>query len=417
MDSGLLHPDEALNLVVRAGRSAHDPSAVERIDLRAALGRTISTPVFASVDQPPFDKSAMDGFAWSAHESVHGFVRNSPDSVFRVVDTIAAGEGRETPTGEGEVVRIMTGAPIPPGANAVQRVEWTENAGRAGDGVELVRFTARETISNVIRRGENQKAGELLLGPRILHPQDIGLLASSGYAYVDAALRPKVGIVSTGDELAAPGSPLGPFHIYDSNGPTLCAQAQDSGCDVRFYGAFPDDEPALTEALGKALGENDVVLVSGGVSMGEFDFVPKILADLGVRRVFHRVAMRPGKPTWFGTRGGKAVFGLPGNPVSTFVNFEFLVKAHLAARMGIERHVPTLRAKLAVPLARKGSDRVEFLPAVFENDETGLAVRPLRYHGSSMLSVLAEAQGLLRMEIGTGRIEAGGIVDVRLVRA
>ncbi len=424
-DAATLHPDEAIRIVIEAGHAAHINAAHdnagrgrERAGLIDALGRILAEPLYALVDQPPFDKSAMDGFAWSGPPGGIPQTPGRETRELRVIASVAAGASHARPVAEGECVRIMTGAPLPPGCHAVQRVEWTDSQPPDTDGTEWVRFTRPEGVTNVIRRGENQKAGELLLTPRLLAPQDIGILASSGYAQVEVAPRVRVGVVSTGDEIVAPGTlPLPPAAIYDSNGPALCAQARAAGADARWYGAFPDQEAPLRAALALALDENDLVVVSGGVSMGDYDFVPVILPTIGVRRVFHKIAMRPGKPTWFGVSGDKAVFGLPGNPVSTFVNFEVLVKSYIYARAGIEWKPPILRAALAESLSRRESDRVDFLPATLENDPAGLTVRPARYHGSSMLSVLSGARALIRMEMGVDRIGEGEMVDVRLIRA
>ena len=412
MQDELIHPDEALRLVLDAA----PPPATEPVPLGEALGRALVRVLPSTVDHPPFDKSAMDGFA---------FDPALPAAVLKVVQSVAAGSEAGRRLGRGECARIMTGAPLPPGAGAVQRIEWTEpvvpkgdDAGTAGVGAEFVRFTRPETGSNVILRGENLRRGEPLLGPRLLAPQDIGILASSGYAEVEVARRPRVAVLSTGNEVVEPGRPLGGAAIYDSNGPQLAAQARSAGCVATFLGIARDEPGRLAEALGRALDGFDVVLVSGGVSMGDFDLVPRTLEALGVRRVFHKVAMKPGKPTWFGLRGTTAVFGLPGNPVSTFVNFEFLLKPHLARRMGLEPRPRMLRAVLAAPVSRRESDRVEFLPVRIERDaERGIDLaRPLGYRGSSMLNILAEADGLVRVEIGVDRLEEGASVDARLIR-
>lgn len=414
MSQSLLHPDEALSLVLAAGHRC--PRRLDRVPLAEALGRLLPTALIATVDQPPFDKAAMDGFA---------FDPDRPAEIYRVDEVIAAG-GTPGETGRshdassdsslGRAARIMTGAPLPPGTSAVQRFEWTEAAGRGPDGAALVRFTAPETLSNVIRRGENLRSGEVLLGPRILAAQDLGILASSGYAEVEVARRQVVGVLSTGNELREPGSPLGPASIYDSNGPSLTALARAGGAEAHFYGLVPDEEAALRHILSRALEDCDVVMLSGGVSMGDFDYVPRVLEALGVERIFHRIAMKPGKPTFFGMRGDTAVFGLPGNPVSTFVNFEVLVRPHLYARMGFAYTSRLLPVRLAQPIVRRETDRVEFFPARLEAGPAGALARPLRYHGSSMLSVLAEADLLIRVEIGTGRVDEGEMVDARLVR-
>jgi molybdopterin molybdotransferase len=400
-----LHPDQAFELVIQ---DLPEP-ATEIIPIEQALSRYLVQPVAAKVDQPPFDKSGMDGYAHCADD---------PDfsGSLRIVGVLSAGAIFDRTIGIGECVRIMTGAPIPPGARAVQRLEYAREEG------ELVWFTKPETSPNIIRRGENQKAGDTLLGPRRLAPQDIGLLASSGYSTVSVARRATVGVVSTGDELIECGGSLTPGAIFDSNGPQLAAQASNAGCDARYYGIARDEPERLAALISKAISECDVTILSGGVSMGDFDYAPNILESLGVRTVFHGLALRPGKPSYYGRIGDKSVFGLPGNPVSTFVNFEVLVKPHLAARYGVEPRPLMLSFPLAADLKRKGSDRVEYIPAKLEEaeDQTGeksfTNVRPLFYHGSSMLAALADADCLLRMDMGREMLRKGENVSVRLIR-
>ncbi len=410
MSDDLLHPDEALRIVLETAPGL----ALESVPLGEALGRVLPSGLLSLIDHPPFDKSAMDGFAWRPSGSA-----KSPIAPLRLASTVAAGSVAARALRDGECARIMTGAPLPEGSSAVQRVEWSRIAGQDPDGAELVAFTREEEVTNVILRGENLRAGEPLLGPRLLAPQDIGILASSGYGSVSVARRPVVGIVSTGDELRGCAEALGGAGIYDSNGPQLAAQARAAGAVARFMGIVGDEPGALAALLGKALDSCDVVIVSGGVSMGDFDYVPRTLEALGVKRLFHRIAMRPGKPTWFGARGDKAVFGLPGNPVSTFVNFEVLVKPHLLARMGLRDEARILRVRMGADFSRRESDRVEFLPARLsrEGARPMETATPLLYHGSSMLNVLAVADCLLKVDLGVGKLEEGGIVDARLLRA
>jgi molybdopterin molybdotransferase len=419
---------EALKLIVAAAPAP----ALESVPLGEALGRLLPVELPALVDQPPFDKSAMDGFATASPFP-------PPAGPWRVVGTAAAGSGLPRELGKGECLRIMTGAAVPPGALSVQRVEWTELLPATPAGTELVRFAREERSDNIIRRGENQRAGALLLAPRVLRAQDLGILASSGYDEVPVSRRLRVAVISTGDELASAGSSLGAGAIFDSNGPQLAAQALSLGCESRFLGIVRDDVEALTASFEAALATSDLLLVSGGVSMGEFDHVPRALARAGVAMLFHGLTMKPGKPVFFGKRGqssagtadgaagtadgaagtadGAAVFGLPGNPVSTFVAFEILVRAYIAAASGLPLEARRVGARLASPLARRESDRTEFLPARLETGADGLpAVRPLAYGGSSMLSALAEADCLVTMEIGVDRIEEGRTVDARLLR-
>jgi len=402
-----IHPDEALSLILDIAQRIFPAPATETVPLDAALGRALASGVASPVDHPSFDKSAMDGFAFS------GSAGKGP---YRVIDSVPAGRSCGAELKSGQAVRIMTGAPVPRGTDAVQRIEWTEEAGLDAAGFPLVKFTRAETFDNIIRKGENLTAGSVLLSPRVLSAQDIGILASGGFAEVDVALRPRVAVVSTGDEIEAPGTPLSDASIYDTNGPQLCAQARAAGAAVQNYGIARDRRDGLRAVFSRALDENDLVLVSGGVSMGDLDLVPSVLAGLGVEVVFHSLAMRPGKPTFFGTRGATAVFGLPGNPVSTFVNFEVLVKPCLFRAAGLVYAPPVIRARLGSPLSRKGSDRVEFLPATLGISPEGMVATPLGYRGSSMITVLAEADILLRMELGQSRIEKGEIVDARRIR-
>lgn len=402
-----IHPDEALSLILDIAQRIYSRPATETVLLDAALGRALASDIASPVDHPPFDKSAMDGFAFSG---------SAGEGLYRIIDSVPAGRSSSAELGSGQAIRIMTGAPVPRGTDAVQRIEWTEEAGFDAAGFPLVKFTRAETFDNIIRKGENLTAGSELLSPRILSAQDIGILASGGFAEVEVALRPRVAVVSTGDEIEAPGAPLSDASIYDSNGPQLCAQARAAGAAVRYYGIARDRRDELRTVFSRALDENDLVLVSGGVSMGDLDLVPSVLAGLGVEVAFHSLAMRPGKPTFFGTRGAIAVFGLPGNPVSTFVNFEVLVKPCLFRAAGLAYTPPIVRARLGSPLSRKGSDRVEFLPATLGVSPEGMVATPLGYRGSSMITVLAEADILLRMELGQSRIEKGEIVDARRIR-
>ncbi|HSV56899.1 MAG TPA: molybdopterin molybdotransferase MoeA [Magnetospirillaceae bacterium] len=390
----MIHPDEALRLIA-ALDIAVLPDEPRGIPLKYALGRVLARVLPAAVDQPPFDKSAMDGFAWGGESR----------PAYAVVGTIAAGFVPSLRLMEGECARIMTGAPLPPGAERVQRVEWTAEEGG------FVRFTKAESSDNVIRRGENQKTGDVLLDRRVLRPADIGILASSGYASVPVQRRPVVGVVSTGNELRAAGEPLDPGAIFDSNGPQLAAQARAYGCEIMAYGRFPDCKEALGGIVRRGLGECDLLLISGGVSMGDYDLVPEVLERNGVTKLFHNLAMKPGKPTYLGRKGDVIVLGLPGNPVSTFVNFEILGKAVLARLRGLPAEAPAVRVRLAEALGGGSLDRVEYLPARIRNGE----IRPLRYTGSSMLSALSEANALIRLEIGQTRLEIGAEIDARPV--
>jgi molybdopterin molybdotransferase len=299
----------------------------------------------------------------------------------------------------------MTGAMMPEGADKIVRVEFT----RETEGWMTV--TEPEPYANIIERGENLRSGEALLDPKVLRAQDIGVLASQGYAAVPVSAAPLVGVITTGSELRPPGEQLASGQIYDSNGVQLCAQAQAMRIRLRNYGVVPDDPKRLAAAVDRALRECDVLLLSGGVSLGDLDFVPGVLKDLGAQIVFHKLAVKPGKPTLFARREDSFVFGLPGNPVSTFIIFEVFVKAFLCRWMGITSRPLMVGGTLAETIKRRDAKRLEYRPVRLE----GRRVVALSYHGSSHLSALREAEGLIRIEIGTDRIEEGSELDVRLL--
>jgi molybdopterin molybdotransferase len=303
----------------------------------------------------------------------------------------------------------MTGAMMPPGADKVLRVEYT----REQDGV--VTLLSEEPNANVIPRGQNLRRGDRVLGPRVLAPQDVGVLASLGRAEVTVAVRPEVGVLATGSELRNPGQPLGPGQIYNSNGLQTCAQVSQAGGRPRYYGILRDEPATLRQAVLQALEECDLLILSGGVSMGELDFVPAVLKDCGAEILFHKIAIKPGKPTLLArrqaARGATYAFGLPGNPVSAFVIFEVFVRPLLCGLLGLRYAPRTVRARLAESIRRRDAERVELRPVRLEGGE----VRALEFHGSAHLDALSGADALLRLEQGVSRLEEGTWTDVRLL--
>ena len=388
----MIHPDEALRKVL----SFRPAPRTEEIDLSESSGRVLPREILSPLDIPPFDKSAMDGFACR---------RDDTSESFRIVETLAAGGGSPAPLAAGECSRIMTGAMLPPGADRVIRKEYCREGGNR---MRVVKPDG----NNVIARGENLRRGEALLGPRVLRAQDVGILASAGIRRVPVSVPPRVGIICTGSELKDPGERLLTGEIYNSNGPQLAAHAASTGCPAASFGIVPDSEPLIAESIEEAAGTCDVLLLSGGVSLGDFDYVPGVLAEAGFETVFHNVAVKPGKPTFFGHRNGRVfVFGLPGNPVSVFVMFEVFVKPFLFASMGIEYDPPGFFAPMEREVRRGQVERVEYLPV----RRSGSGIEPLTYHGSSHLNVLSEADGLIRMEIGVAGLSKGESVHVRSI--
>jgi molybdopterin molybdotransferase len=382
--------EKALGIV----RAVSPRAAEETVPLGRALGRVLARPLSCPFDSPPFDKSAMDGFAVAAAD-------RSPS--FRIVETVAAGAGAPRRVAPGECARIMTGAMLPEGAGRVIRKEYVEEAAGA------IRVVQEETVDNVVRRGANVRAGDVILTPRPLSPQDIGVAAASGFGELPVRIPPVVGILATGSELRSPGEPLGPGEIYNSNGPQLAAQLSAMAVPSRLLGLVPDQPGPLGAAVAAALESCDVVLLTGGVSEGDFDYVPRCLAALGAEILFHKVEIKPGKPTLFARRAGRHLFGLPGNPVSAFVIFEVFVKPFLYRLMGCPWDPPRLTGRLGREVRRRTTERDEFLPVRMENGE----VIPLSYHGSAHLNALSDAHGLIMVPKGVAAVLRGEAVDVR----
>ena len=388
----MLDPDAALKIL----EDFEFTPSVEVVPISEALGRVLAEAVRARVDSPPFSKAAMDGYALRASDG---------SERFQILEMIAAGDVPKNKIGPGQCSKIMTGAMMPEGADKIVRVEFT----RESEG--WMRVTEPEPYANIIERGENLRAGDPLLDPKVLRAQDIGVLASQGYASVSVSVVPVVGVITTGSELRSAGQQLEAGEIYNSNGPQLCAQVQGMGARWRNYGVVPDDPKQLAGAIDRALGDCDVLLLSGGVSMGDLDFVPGVLKTLGAQVVFHKLAVKPGKPTLFARKERSFVFGLPGNPVSTFIIFEVFVKLFLYRWMGITGKPRVVSGTLAEAIRRRDAQRLEYRPVRLE----GRRIIPLAYHGSSHLSALREAEGLIRIAIGTARIEEGSELDVRLL--
>jgi molybdopterin molybdotransferase len=382
--------DEALAIL----RDVPADSTVETISIDDALGRVLAATVLSPIDSPPFDKSAMDGFALAADDE---------SAQYRITDTIAAGAAPGRAVGKGECARIMTGAMLPPGTDRVIRKEFAEE--KQG----TIQPLTPEPGDNVIRKGSQLRAGQTVLVPKILAPQDIGVLAASGIAMITAAVPPVTRIICTGAEIRDPGMALGPGQIYNSNGPQLRAQLAAMRCPSRAYETVQDAPGPLSSAMTAALATCDVVLLTGGVSAGDFDYVPGCLERLGAEILFHGVAVKPGKPVLFARRGKGFIFGLPGNPVSTFVIFEVFVKPFLYKRMGIDWAPPAIRGVVAATISRRQAERAEFLPVRVRQG----MVTAVKFHGSSHLNALAEADGLIRMEKGVVEIAQGTEIDVR----
>jgi len=379
---------------------------VERVKLEESLGRVLAEDVRANRDQPPYDVSAMDGFALRSADLV------SPPTPLNVIEDIKAGDKPTQTLSAGQCARIMTGAPVPVGADAVIRVEDTREL--PDDRVEILRSVA--VGNDIRRRGEGMRDGQVVLaaGSEIT-PGVIGVLATVKAAHVVVYRRPRVAILSTGNELEGLDEPIDPSKIPNSNSYALMAQVQALGIEPVLLGIARDDAQELAGFLKHGL-EFDVLLVSGGSSVGVHDYVRPTLEALGVSMHFWRVEMRPGHPVAFGTSDTSLVFGLPGNPVSSMVCFEQFVLPALRRMMGSARLFRrTLKAKLAHPV-RIYPRRTEFVRVVLSRDTTGeyLATSTGTQSSGALIS-MAQADGLLVVPATSSGIAEGEWATVQLL--
>ncbi|PYS64971.1 MAG: molybdopterin molybdenumtransferase MoeA [Acidobacteria bacterium] len=377
----------------------------ESVALADALGRILAEDIVADTDLPPFDRAQMDGYALRAAD-----VASTPARL-RIVGESAAGAGWHHEMKAGEVVRIMTGAPVPAGADAVQQVELTREVDGAGF-VEILE--AVKAGRSIVKQAAEIKVGETVLcAGEEINAAMIATLASFGYARVKVGRRPRVSVMATGSELVDVSHKPGRDQIRDSNNYTIATYASLAGATVERLPLVGDDTEELKRQIAKAAAASDVLITSGGVSMGVYDFTKAALQELGAEIFFERVALRPGKPTVFARLGDALVFGLPGNPVSVAVTFNLFARTALRVMQGAKE--ATLTADTAV-LARdvKGSiDRESYLPAILRTDEKGtLLAEPLKWGGSSDFVSFARTTALINVPRGVGRIETGSPVKV-----
>jgi molybdopterin molybdotransferase len=387
---------EARRRVLEAVR----PLAAQDVAVRDALGRVLAEDVASTIAVPPFDSSAMDGYAVIA----------GPPGELEVVGESRAGLPATMSVGEGQAIAISTGAAVPVGATAVIPVERTERAGPA------VRVPATEPGANIRRSGEDIAAGETVLrSGDTLAPAALGVAASIGRESVRCAPRPRVALLVTGDELTEPGEPLAPGGIYSSNGYALSGQVERAGAALASSERVADSADATRAAIGAALDGAHVVVVSGGVSVGPHDHVKNAFAELGAEEEFWGVSLRPGKPTWFGTRGSTLAFGLPGNPVSAMVTFQLFVRPALAALQGGDPDAARATARLAAPVARNPRREQAVRVRLAASDDGWRASPTKEAQGSHVLTSMLGADGLALIAPGEGDAPAGEPVEVELL--
>lgn len=381
----------------------------EFVPLSAARSRVLQELICCEQDSPPFDKSLMDGYAVRTTDI------NSDVVELQVVQMVSAGEVAGRAVGEGESIQIMTGAPLPDGADAVIPVEMSQRE-PGSDRVSL-QTTGITPGKNLIRAGTILRSGATILaaGTR-LRPAEIALLAEMGRAEIEVTARPRVAILATGDELVSPGEPLAPGQIRNSNAPMLTAQVAQFGGEPVNLGIGRDRLDDLREKVSAGL-ENDFLLLSGGVSAGEKDLVPQVLREAGVTEIFHKVRVKPGKPIWFGVlekpdEETTYVFGLPGNPVSSMLCFELFVRPALRQFLGLS---PALPVVVALPLGKAHvarGDRPTYYPARVGWRNGTPVVEPVDWKGSSDLFAPTRANAWAVFPAGDREYSAGETIEV-----
>lgn len=370
----------------------------ENVALWSSMGRVLAANVVSDMNMPPFNKTAVDGYACRMVDA---------KDELEVIEIIPAGTIPSKTVEKGQCSKIMTGAMIPNGADCVLMVEDTKEVSP-----NRIIFTGDKPRANICILGEDMKTGEVAIKKgTTLSAQHIAIMAALGCTQPSVTLKPSVAVLVTGDELVEPNHVPTGGQIRNSNGHQLVGQILKANATPNYIGIVNDTEQATYNAIAKALKESDIVILTGGVSMGDYDYVPSVMKKLGIQILFDSIAIQPGKPTKFGVKDGKLIFGLPGNPVSSYMQFEILVKPAIQKLMGGE---PNTKSIVRLPLAngykRKKVERLGLIP-VLVNDKN--KVEAVEFHGSAHIFALAKAEGYIMIPLGDSEIKEGELVDVR----
>jgi molybdopterin molybdotransferase len=389
--------------------AASQPLGLEKIGLLEALGRVLGEDIIASRDNPPWDNSAMDGFAVRAEDIRQEHAITKP-AVLTIIEDVPAGKVATKAVGPGQAIRIMTGAPVPKGADTVVKVEETE---ASGNQVRIFKHEPRG--ANIRPQGEDVKKGDCIIprGTR-LRPAEIGMLAILARSFVLVHQRPRVAILSTGDELADLDERFDEDKIINSNSYGLAAAVQEAGGIPILLGIAKDEPAALKSKIAHGLNA-DVLVLSGGVSMGDYDFTKAVFKELGAEMNFWKLAIRPGQPLAFGKIQGKLAFGLPGNPVSSMVTFEQLVRPAMLKLSG-QRHYgrPVVQALFQEKFSKR-NDRRHFLRGILSREEGQFKVRTTGDQGSGILTSMVKANCLIDIPQEIERLNPGDTVTVQVL--
>jgi len=371
--------------------------SIEKISIKDSLNRVLAQDIISKIDMPPYNKSAMDGYAiFSGDDSER----------FKVIEIIPAGRVPKKEIKKGECSKIMTGAIVPKGSDKIVIKEKTKEK----DG--FMRVTEDDDLKNICYAAEDIKSGDNLLkcGTKI-RASEVGIIASLGIDSINVYKNPDIGILTTGSEIIEPGKELLKGQIYNSNAYSISAQFAQIGINTKFGGVIPDNIEKTRKKISDFFSKVDVLIISGGVSMGDYDYVPGVLEDLGVKLHFTRVAIKPGKPTLFGTMGKKIFFGLPGNPVSTFVISEVIIKPFVYKMMGHKYSPFFIKGIMSEDFRREKTKRASYIPVNYRDGFVDI----IEYHGSAHLNSLSKANALLRIPKGVKEILKGTNVNVRQI--
>ncbi|WP_075589931.1 molybdopterin molybdotransferase MoeA [Labilibacter marinus] len=370
----------------------------EKVPLKSAHNRVLAADTFYDVALPPFNKSAMDGYACKMSD-----IAKELD----ILEVVHAGKKPEHEIGENQCAKIMTGAVVPEGADCVVMREYAEEK------ENRVSFTIDKTKSNICYTGEDVKVGDLALPKNtLLNSRHMPILAGAGITNPEVKCQPRVSVFATGSELVEPSEQPLPFQIRNTNSSQMMAQIEEIGITGKYGGIITDDFEETKQKIAYAFEKSDVVILSGGVSEGDFDFIPSVIEALGFETLISRISVQPGKPLIFAKNKNKYCFGLAGNPASSYVQFELYIKPFLYQLMGYELEPTIVKAKISAEYIRKKTDRLKFIPAFLKED---LTVMPVEYHGAAHINALVHANALIQMPIGVSKFSEGEIVDVRRI--